>query len=126
MLIFALPLNPPPENPQFIPDAMSGFATISGVLSALTGYLITYIIGHRGDTPKAWLSRRITIVIVVIAFGLLLVLSGFSQLVFGNIEQAYNIALVGTLLLILVFLEVMSMVFLREFDQTIADLSDAL
>ena len=124
VILFGISSNPPPENPEFVPDAVNGIATVSGILTAFTGYLISFIIPNLPDTPKKWLSLRIISVIIILAFGLLFVMIGFSELVFGSMEGAYKSALFGTSLTLLAFFEVMFMVVIRESEQT-TNMSDS-
>jgi hypothetical protein len=121
--IFGIPSNPPPENPDFVPNAVNGLVTMSGIMTALTGYLITYIIPRLQTTPKLWISKRIIVVLCSIALGLCFVVSGLSDLVFGSMEGSYEWALFGTFLLMLAFFEVMFMVIVAELEQT-TNLSD--
>jgi len=122
-MIFLIPSNPPPENPNFVPNAINGLATISGILTAFTGYLITYIIPRIPDTPKIWIGKRIAVILCSIAFGLLFVIGGLTELVYGSMKESYISALFGTMWLTIVFFEVMFMVAFRELEQT-TNLSD--
>lgn len=124
LLTFVIFSNPPPKNPNFVPNAVNGLVTISGIMTALIGYLITYLIPRIPDTPKVWIGKRITVVLLSIAFGLLFVINGLHELVVGSMDGSYKSALFGTILLILTFVEVMFMVTFRELEQT-TNLSDS-
>ncbi len=114
--------NPPIKNPDYVPNAITGLATMSGIMTAFTGYLITYIIERLTDTPKEWLSKRIIVVVFSMGIGLLFVMIGLSQLVFGSMETAYYGTMFGTILVILPFFEIMFMVIVKELTQ-ITDMS---
>lgn len=118
VIVFSTPFRPQLKNLNFVSDAINGFVTMSGILTAFTGYLITHLIPRLKDTPKKWIGKRIAVIIVAIAFGLVFVMLGLAGLVFGSLEGAYNTALFGTFLIILVFFEVMFMVVIREMEQT--------
>ena len=117
-MAFGIPFNPPLENPDFVPSAVNGLATMSGILTAFTGYLLTYLIPRIPDTPKAWISKRIIAILFAMFCGLLGVILGLSQLVFGSLEGSYNSALYGTFLIFVASFEVFFMVLFKETEQT--------
>jgi len=123
VVCLSIPFNPSYENPDTVPDAVSGLVTMSGIMTAFTGYLLTYLIPRIPDTPKAWISKRIIAVLISMIVGLLSVILGLSELVFGSLKESYNSALFGTFLLMVASFEVFFMVLFREMVQT-TNLSD--
>ena len=123
VLTFSSLSNPTLENPDFVPNAVNGLATMSGIMTAFTGYLLTYLIPRIPDTPKAWISKRIIAVLISMIVGLLSVILGLSELVFGSLKESYNSALYGTFLIFVASFEVFFMVLFKETEQT-TNLSD--
>ena len=107
----------PLVHPEYVPNAVTGFATASGVLAAFTGFWLTHIYGNASQQTKKWLLKRIAVLVPLIGFCLLIVFGGLYQLVFGSIEQAMAEASLGTALLIVVDFEVSYMTFYRGFSK---------
>jgi predicted signal transduction protein with EAL and GGDEF domain len=96
-------------HPEYVSNAVTGCATMTGVLSAFTGFWLTHIYTNTNAKTKEWLTKRIAIIVVMIGFSLLVILGSLNELVYGNTEIAMQRAIFGTSLILLVDLEVVFM-----------------
>ena len=97
------------------PNAVTGFATMTGILSAFTGFWLTHLYTTSNDKTKEWLAKRIAIIVFVIGLSLMSVLGSLSELVFGSGESATQRAIFGTDLVLLADLEVVFMTMYKAF-----------
>jgi hypothetical protein len=104
-------------SPQYLPNAVTGFATLTGALAAFTGFWLTQIYTNTPEQTKKWLTKRIAIIVPIIGFSLFLVGGGINQLVYGSLEKAVNFSSSGLSVIVVVDLEVSFMTFYRGFSK---------
>jgi hypothetical protein len=125
LIIFSSSPNPQLDNPEYVPDAVTGIATIGGTITAFTGYLLSHLLKRIKDTPKKWIGKRVVVIVILLGFGLIFLMFGFQELVYGSLQGAYNGATFGVVLILLAFFEVMFMIFVSEIEQ-LTDISGEL
>lgn len=101
-------IKTPMTNPTFVPSAVTGLTTVSGILTAFIGFWLS----NEGKPADAYTKRvmawRTIAVISILLFSLLLVVSGLAYLVYGSVESAFKLSICGTLFIMLVALDVIS------------------
>jgi len=114
-LPFLVSANPPPPENNFVPNAVTAFTTMAGVLTAFIGFWLTYAYSNLEDEKtKKWMSKRIKAIVLVVGVGLLFVMMSFNDLVYGRLESAHKTALLGTGIILLALMEIMFIIALRE------------
>lgn len=107
--------NPPPPENNFVPNAVTAYTTMTGILTAFVGFWLTHVYSNLKDPEtRKWMSKRIKAIVLVVSIGLLFVMISLSDLVYGHLESAHKTALFGTGLVLLAFIEVIFIVAFRE------------
>lgn len=103
-----------PINTIYIPNAVTGLATLSGILVVSIGFWLNYIMQGKTDFEEKWLGKRILVIVLLIALGLVLILDSVVGLVRKSLFESYTFAIFGTFIIILVLLEVIFLVVWKE------------
>jgi hypothetical protein len=114
ILILLSSMDKTPKQEQYIPNAVTGLATVSSLLVASISFWLNRSIHEISQYPIKWMSIRLMVIGVAIVFGILILMLGLSQLVYGTLGNAYDAALWGTLIIIFTFLEVLGLALWRE------------
>jgi hypothetical protein len=110
IVIIAISIISQPIQPQFIPYAVAGLATMSGVMTAFIGLWIIHIVPAEDELTKRIFSKQKKAIVFSVVIGIFVVIFGLNQLVYGMPEIGYNIVLAGTLIITCVLLVIMTMV----------------
>jgi amino acid transporter len=115
LMVFLVPASPPTPDNNFVPNAVTAYTTLAGILTAFIGFWLTHAYSNLedGETRK-WMRRRMKATVLTVCFGLLFVMMSFNDLVYGRLESAHKTALFGTGLVLLAFAEVVFIVAFRE------------
>jgi hypothetical protein len=90
-----------PIRIEYIPNAVTGFTTLSGILTAFVGFWVARQHENPGDEEtRKWMQERSITMITVIVVGLLIVAGGLSSLVYQSLEFALQLSILGTLMII--------------------------
>ena len=115
LLPFLVSANPPPPENNFVPNAVTAFTTMAGILTAFIGFWLTHAYSNlKGEETKKWMSKRIKAIVLVVGFGLIFVMMSFNDLVYGRLESAYKTALFGTGIIVVAFMEIIFIIAFRE------------
>lgn len=115
LLAFMVSANPPPPENNFVPNAVTAYTTMAGILTAFIGFWLSHVYSNLEDPEtRKWVSKRIKAIVLVVSFGLLFVMMSFQDLVYGRLESAHKTALFGTGLVLLAFAEIIFIVTFRE------------
>lgn len=115
LLLFLISTNPPPPENNFVPNAVTAFTTMAGVLTAFIGFWLTHAYSNlKDEETKRWMSKRIKAIVLVVGVGLIFLMGSFSDLVYGRLESAYKTALFGTGIIVLALAEIMFIIAFRE------------
>lgn len=115
LLLFLVSASPPPPENNFVPDAVTAFTTMAGVLTAFIGFWLTHAYSNLKDVEtKKWMSKRIKAIVLVVGVGLIFVMGSFTDLVYGKLESAHKTALFGTAIIVLALVEIMFIIAFRE------------
>ena len=110
-------LNTTVNLPQYVPNAVTGLATLSGIFTTFIGFWITYAYLHSNEQAKkyisGWKNYRFALIIFFLFLGLLFILGSITQLVYGN-YNSFQTSLIGTSIILAVLFDV-SMVILTNF-----------
>jgi len=113
--LFGISANrPPPEN-NFVPDAVTAYITMAGILTAFIGFWLTHAYSNlKDEETKKWMSKRIKVIVFVVGLGLIFVMGALGDLAYGRLESAYKTALFGTAMITLAVGEIMFIIGFRE------------
>jgi len=115
LLLFLVSANPPPPEINFVPNAVTAFTTMAGILTTFIGFWLTHAYSNlKDEETKKWMSKRIKAIVSVVGFGLIFVMMSLSDLVYGRLESAYKTALFGTGIILLALGEIMFIIVFRE------------
>jgi len=114
LIIIAISVINQPISPNFIPHAVAGLVTISGVMTAFIGLWITRIVPAEDEESMRVFSKHKKVIVVSVVIGMLVVICGLNQLVYGIPELAYQIVLIGTLIITCMLLIIMIIVAFSE------------
>lgn len=115
VMLFLIPNNPPPPENNFVPNAVTGYTTMAGILTAFIGFWLTHAYSNiKNEETKKWMSKRVKAIVVVVGFGLLFIGGSFLDLVYGRLESAYKTALFGIAIIVVAFMEIMFIIAFRE------------
>ncbi len=103
--ILSYPITYPTPRTDYIPNAVTGLTTLSGILIAFIGLWLSRIYAQPQFEKKIWTIYRLLISIAVVFNGLIFVMIGVHQLVFGSLLLAYESALFGTMLMALLLFD---------------------
>lgn len=103
-----------PIQPEFIPHAVAGLVTISGVMTAFIGLWIIRIVPAEDEESMRVIPKHKKAIVVSVVIGMLVVIFGLNQLVYGIPELAYQIVLTGTLIITCMLLIIMIIVAFSE------------
>jgi uncharacterized membrane protein len=115
LIFYSIFYSPTFKNPVNIPNAVTGFATMTGILSAFTGFWINHLYANSDDKIKEWLNPRIGVIVFVVGLSLLCILGSLTSLVYRDAETAMKTAVFGTYLIFLVELEVVFLTVYKAF-----------
>jgi len=115
ILLFGISANPPPPENNFVPDAVTAYITMAGILTAFIGFWLTHAYSNLKDEEiKKWMSKRIKVIVLVVGLGLVFVMGALGDLVYERLESAYKTALFGTGMIVLAVGEIMFIIGFRE------------
>jgi len=114
-VFFVLFGTSPIEKPQYVPNFVTGCTTLSGILSAFTGFWLSHIYSDSSEKTKKWLSKRIAFLVFLIGFSLISVFGGSNELLYGTVEASVRDVNLGMVLVLLVDFEVCFMTLYRGF-----------
>lgn len=100
-------LSFPAVHTEFVPQAVTGLATVSGILVASIGFWLNHSLKDVETVPKKWLSVRFIVIILVILFGILSVVGSLTNLVYGDLNNSYHFSILGVSLIVMVLFEIM-------------------
>ena len=90
-----------PMNISYIPSAITGLTTFSGILTAFVGFWLTRQNNNPGDEQtRKWMRAREEVIVLTLVFGLLLIAGGLTSLIYRPIEFAFQVSILGTLIII--------------------------
>jgi len=90
-----------PMNISYIPNAITGLTTFSGILTAFVGFWLTRQNNNPGDKiTRKWMREREAAIVLTLVSGLLLVAGGLTSLIYRPIEFAFQVSILGTLIII--------------------------
>jgi hypothetical protein len=89
-----------PMRFEYIPSAVTGFTTLSGILTAFVGFWLSRQENPGDDETRKWMQERSVTIILVLVMGLLLVAGGLSSLVYQSLAFAFQLSILGTLIII--------------------------
>jgi len=108
-------LNPPPPENNFVPNAVTAFTTMAGIITAFIGFWLTHAYSNvKDEETKKWMSKRIKVIVYVVSVGLVFVMGSSNCLVYGWLESAHKLALFGTGIILVALMEIMSIIAFRE------------
>ncbi|MDR2203621.1 MAG: hypothetical protein LBE76_04920 [Nitrososphaerota archaeon] len=84
-------------NLTYVPSAVTGFTTISGIIIAFIGLLISHIYTQERTDRKIWTKYRFLMVIATVFMSMVFVIGGLVKLAEGNLILAYKLASIGIL-----------------------------
>ena len=115
LLLFGVLTNPPPPENNFVPNAVTAFTTMAGILTAFIGFWLTHAYSNlKDEETKKWMSKRIKAIVFVVGFGLIFIMLSFNDLVYGRLESAHKTALFGTGIILIALMEIMFIIVFRE------------
>jgi hypothetical protein len=116
-LLSCLDLNTTANLPQYVPNAVTGLAALSGIFTTFIGFWITYAYLHSNEPAKkyisGWKNYRFALIIFFLFLGLLFIMGSLAQLVYGNYNP-FQTSLIGTSIILVVLFDV-SMVIVTSF-----------
>src|SRR4030067_2250745 len=89
-----------PMRLDYIPSAVTGFPTLSGILTAFVGFWVSRQGTPADEKTRKWMQEREVTIILIITSGLLLVAGGLSFLGFQSLTFAFPLSILGTLMVI--------------------------
>jgi len=115
LLLFMVLTNPLPLENNFVPNAVTGFTTMAGILAAFIGFWLTHAYSNLKDKEsRKWMGRRIKAIVIAVSLGLLFVVGASNDLAHGNLQGAYEFAMLGTTIIVVVLIEIMFIIVFRE------------
>jgi len=104
------------DKPEYVPNAVSGLATMSGILTAFIGFWFTFVFSHASEQSKkfigGWRGYRLVALVIALFIGLVSVIGGLSSLVQEN-YNAFQITLAGTGIILTVLFDVAFLIFVN-------------
>jgi len=110
--------DPAVFDEKYVPNVVTGLATVAGILTAFVGFWIAHIYSNFEIKSKKFLFSRMTKMVAILFFGLLIVVFGLSTMVYGNPRASYAISLLGTAVTILVSIDVLVLLYYRGFEDS--------
>lgn len=107
-------LSLPTVHTEFVPQAVTGLATVSGILVATIGFWLNHSLKDVETLPKKWLSVRFIVIILVILFGIISVVGSLTNMVYGDLNSSYHFSILGVSLIVMVLFEIMFFNFYME------------
>lgn len=89
-----------PMKLDYVPNAITGLTTLSGILTAFVGVWLSRQENPGDEETRKWMQERSVSIILVIVTGLLLVAGGLSSLVYQSLEFAFQVTMIGTLMVV--------------------------
>jgi hypothetical protein len=105
------------NHPEFIPNAISGLTTMSGILTAFVGYWLVHFFNSTDGKNKILFKRRLVVIIISIFIGLLAVVSSSLYLVYENSEGAFTLAISGLAIILCTVIEIFLIILALYFPQ---------
>jgi peptidoglycan biosynthesis protein MviN/MurJ (putative lipid II flippase) len=96
-----------PMKSDYVPTAMTGLTTLSGILSAFVGVWLSRQENPSDEKTRKWMKERSVSIIAVLVFGLLFVAGGLTSLVYQTLAFAFNVTVLGTLMIVWVVVDVL-------------------
>jgi hypothetical protein len=96
---------------EYVPNAVTGFTTISGIIIAFVGLLVFHMYTQERADRKIWTNMRFLMVIATVFASIMFVIGGLVQLANGELIWAYNLASIGTISTFFLFFDVAIMMF---------------
>jgi len=92
---------------SYIPNVITGLATVSSLVSGFAGYLLTHAYrSHENINFKKWFKPRLQYVFLVSGLGFLSISFSFISLVsFDNLELAFRAVFIGWFFMLYFLLE---------------------
>jgi uncharacterized membrane protein len=115
---FAVTPSVPLDHPEYVPNAVTGLTTLSGILAAFSGFWLIHIYSTALEQTKKWLSKRIAVIVPLIGLCLLAISGSLSELVYGTLESAMQRASFALLLMVLVDFEICFMTVYKAFGKS--------
>jgi hypothetical protein len=92
---------------DYIPNAITGLTTLSGILTALAGYWLSQIEKPKDKKTKRLAKERSVLIIMTLLSGLLLVAGSLTSLVYRPALFAFQISVLGTLIILWAVVDIM-------------------
>ena len=92
---------------DYIPNAITGFTTLSGILTALAGYWLSREEKPSDKKMRKLAKERALTIISALVIGLLLVAGGLSSLVYRPPLFAFDLSVLGTLIILWAVFDIM-------------------
>jgi hypothetical protein len=108
-----------PKQEQYIPNVISGLATLSSLLVASISFWLNRSTQGNPEHLKT-MRPRLILIGVTTTIGVIILIAGLIQMVYSTLEISFEAVLVGTLIIIFTFLEVLALAIgieLQVFDQ---------
>ena len=96
-----------PMKSDYVPTAITGLTTLSGILTAFVGFWLSRQENPEDEETRKWMKERSVTIILILVIGLLLVAGGLTSLVYQTLAFAFNVTLLGTLMIVWVVFDVL-------------------
>jgi ABC-type Fe3+-siderophore transport system permease subunit len=83
----------------YVPNVVTGFTTISGIIIAFIGLLISNRYTQKQADQQIWTKNRFLGIIAAVFLSIVLVISGLFMLANGDLALAYKLSSMGTALI---------------------------
>ena len=105
-LVLGVITFPAPKRLDYVPDAVKGLTSLSGVLVGFIGFCVTYFYSNiESKKIKKWLMSRIIAFVLIIGIGLMFIMNSYQEMVlFDNLVASYKWVWSGSVILIILFL----------------------
>lgn len=105
-------------NLDYIPNAVTGTATMSSVLVATIAFLLNYNL--TGDKRKHYFKKikgRLIVIAIAMGFGIFIILQGILNLVVASLEEAFFTTTFGATIIALIFYYVLNLTIWKNFQE---------
>lgn len=117
IMIIVVATNPLPEdlNLRYVPDAVKGLTTLTGILVAFMGFTITYTYS-RSEIPefRNWMRSRVPYALFLIGVTILIIVGAYTDLVHSRLAQSYMMIQLSVLIISILFADTIFVLFKVE------------
>lgn len=114
-IIYAIFFASTPSTMTYVPNVITSFATLSGILTAFIGFWLTQTyLSTKKVAEKKWIRARIKVIAIIIAYGQILIWISITRLLYEEFEYALIFGYSGTGLTMLSLIEVIYILAFRE------------